>query len=338
MPQFSSIIIHGGYNEAESKTVYSLNLETLLWKLSTQNTESLIGHSAVEIDGRMFIFGGWNEKEYTNTSILYDPLDDTIKKSNFPANQNEWEYPNGRRDHTLTYANNHVYLLGGWDSWKWTNSTSSFGRLWKMNENWKWELCEVFGENPSMRRGHSTVYFEEYDELIVFGGIYGLSTLLDDIYALHLKDMQWNKLSIDQAPSKRAWHSAAGIGNCMYIFGGLIELKKTCNKLFKFDVLQRIWTEIYIESILSPRCGGLMLNAENFLVILGGRNQAGESLNDIYVIDINGKFQEYQEYAKLYGVKYQSISSNIPVPIIPKELSVSRKYVKRTRFNFNSFF
>ena len=58
LPQFNSVYIQGGYGDSENKNFYSLNLETLEFQPQTANSEILVGHSAVEIEGRMFIFGG----------------------------------------------------------------------------------------------------------------------------------------------------------------------------------------------------------------------------------------------------------------------------------------
>ena len=89
LPQFNSVYIQGGYGDTENKNIYCFNLETQDWRLKLTNTESLVGHAAVEIEGRMYMFGGWNEKEYTNSSMLYDPLDDSIRKSQILSNQSE---------------------------------------------------------------------------------------------------------------------------------------------------------------------------------------------------------------------------------------------------------
>ncbi|OMJ92139.1 hypothetical protein SteCoe_5127 [Stentor coeruleus] len=337
LPQFSSIFIHGGFGDNENNAIYCINLESLQSMVKASSTLSLIGHAAVEIEGRMFIFGGWNGTEYSNSSLIFDPLDESVKKTEAPSNAKEWEYPVGRRDHSLTLAGNNIYLLGGWDSWKWTNAPSTFSQLWKLTDSWKWELCEVFGENPSTCRGHSTIYFAELEELVVFGGIYGYTTLLNDLHVLNLKDMQWNKLVTNDGPSKRAWHCAANVDKYMYVFGGLIEIKKTSNELFRFDLLEKKWEEIFVENMPSPRCGALMINVEGFLVVLGGKNQQEETLKDAFVIDIDQKYENYRENADNYGVCFKEIGHGIEPPQIPKEHVYSKRYIPKTNFDVNKF-
>lgn len=74
-------------------------------------------------------------------------------------------------------------LFGGWDSTRWTNADVFFTQVWRLNQEWKWELVEVFGEPPCSRRGHSASLAED-GSIVVFGGIYGYSKLLDDVYRL----------------------------------------------------------------------------------------------------------------------------------------------------------
>lgn len=336
IPHNNSIYIQGGYGDSESKNIYCLNLDTQDWRLKASHTESLVGHSAIELEGRMLIFGGWNEKEYTENLLLFDPMDDSLTVSSNQVNLSDWEYPSGRRDHTLTLASNNIYLLGGWDSWNWNNSCQTFTKLWKLTEEFKWEICEVFGENPSTRRGHSTVYSQLNDELIVFGGIYGYTSLLGDMYILELKDMRWNKCGIPSGPSKRAWHSACCVGSSMYVFGGLVEMKKTSNELFRFDMITKTWQEILIPNSPCPRYGGLMLAVEDFLVILGGKNANDECLNDVHVLDIDNSYKNFKENGENFGLSVFS-GPEKPFPDLPIELQVSRRYQKKTNFNFAFF-
>lgn len=336
IPHNNSIYIHGGFGDSESKNIYCLNLDTLDWRLKSSHCESLVGHSAVELEGRIIFFGGWNEKEYTDSLLLFDPMDDTIKSSSSQSNSPDWEYPSGRRDHTLTLARNNIYLLGGWDSWNWNNSCQTYTKLWKLTEEFKWEICEVFGENPSTRRGHSTIYNPLNDELIVFGGIYGYTSLLDDLYIVQLKDMEWTKCLIGSGPSKRAWHSAACVNNFMYIFGGLIEIKKMANDVYKFDLVSKTWQEIFIQNSPSPRYGALMLSIEGFLIILGGKNSQDEALNDVHVLDIDKNFKVFRENAENFGVSVFA-GQDKQFPDLPVELQVSRKFQKKTNFNFTLF-
>lgn len=336
IPHNSTLLIHGGYGDSENRNIYSLNLESEDWRLFRTCDSSLVGHSAVEIEGRMLIFGGWNEKEYSDELILYDPQDDSIKSMTRTGSPSNWDYPAGRRDHSLTLAHNNVYLLGGWDSWAWDNSCDSFTKLWKLTQDFKWELCEVFGENPSTRRGHSTIFCKTTDELIVFGGIYGFTALLCDFYVLHLKDMQWNKLNVPGTPSKRAWHSAASVGDFMYLFGGLVEMKRTSSELFKFDMVNRVWNEVQVRNGIVGRFGGLMVEVEGFLIVLGGKTANEESLNDVHVLDIDSSYTKFRQNAEIFAIS-KSVSKEIVPPAVPSELVLSRKFEKKTLFDFLAF-
>jgi hypothetical protein len=334
IPHNSSVLIFGGFGDSESRNIYRLNLESLDWRLEKTCETSLVGHSSVEIEGRMVTIGGWSEKDYSDQVFVYDPLDQSSKALTRTSSSN-WDYPAGRRDHSLTLAENEIFLLGGWDSLAWNNSCDTFTKLWKLNSSFKWQICEVFGENPSTRRGHSTVYCSETKELVVFGGIYGYTALLSDLYVLHLKDMQWNKLNARDSPSKRAWHCAASVGQFMFVFGGLVEMKKTANDLFKFDMVGKTWHEILISCSPPGRFGGIMLQVEGFLIILGGRTSQDETLNDAHVLDIDSNYKNFRKNSELYGISHYNVE-DIKPPSIPKELTISSKFEKRTLFDFNA--
>lgn len=117
--EYNTVFIHGGTGaNADLKDFCSLDFETLKWEKRGATPDCLTGHAGVEIDSRILIFGGWNEQEYTNSCILYDPEDSSLRKGNDQSMTGEWSLPAQRRGHTFTKAKDCIYLLGGWDSMK----------------------------------------------------------------------------------------------------------------------------------------------------------------------------------------------------------------------------
>ena len=154
---------------------------------------------------------------------------------------------------------------------------------------------------------------------------------------LNLKDMLWNRIAAEGGPSKRAWHGAAAVGKFMYVFGGLTDIKKCCNQLFKFDLVEKVWEKIEVEGSPSPRCGAGVLALEGFIMILGGKTQNDESCSEVYILDIDANYQKFRDNAMNYGEVYSAQSPGLEPPPIPKELAVSRRYVRKSVFDPSTF-
>lgn len=76
--------------------------------------------------------------------------------------------------------------------------------------------------------------------LVVFGGIYGFSRLLDDLYIFNIPQLMWVKINAQNSPSKRAFHASACLDNKMYVFGGAIENDTLSDELFSYSILENI--------------------------------------------------------------------------------------------------
>mgnify|MGYP001079094400 CR=1 FL=1 len=328
IPDPHQILIHGGLSEAgELRSFAQLDLMTLVWKeLSIETADPISGHSGVQLEGNFVLFGGWRGSSYSDKLVVYH-RDGLIEERN--RTSGEWGLPSARNHHTLTLANNCLYLLGGWDSLKWNNSNTSFAQLWRLKSNWEWELCDVFGKQPISRRGHSTSYFPQSNCLVVYGGMYGYSRLLSSLYILDLNEMLWIKVGNF---TKRAWHSASCLDKFIYIFGGYTE-SGISNDLQRFNVEERTCDFIEVQSKPSPRCGHISLSVEGFILILGGKDE-DSIFNDVYVLDVQDKYQELrQKFETKEKVQKELDSLDIAPPPIPPNLLKSRFFTPSQKFN-----
>mmetsp|Transcript_17697 Transcript_17697/g.17670 ORF Transcript_17697/g.17670 Transcript_17697/m.17670 type:complete len:190 (-) Transcript_17697:42-611(-) len=187
------------------------------------------------------------------------------------------------------------------------------------------------------RRGHSMTYFEEQDYLAVFGGIYGFSRLLDDLYIFNIPQMMWVKINENNSPSKRAWHSAACLDNKMYIFGGVTENNGISNELFSYSILDNMWEKYEINSLPSPRCGHISLAIDGFIMIFGGKTTHDVPLNEVYVLNFNRNYEEYITRVSNAQIKQELHDLKIVPPPIPIGLTMSRYYKPKISFNPNNF-
>ena len=138
-------------------------------------------HTAVEIDGKMVVFGGWGAQDFCgDVSVL------SVAEGERPAWETlsiSGESPKARAAHTCTRIGDLLYVFGG---------ESSDGRLNDVavldmtTRQWTFPKCG--GTPPSARSGHSAAAVGRW--LVVYGGWDGDEHLVD----LHLLDtvgMRW---------------------------------------------------------------------------------------------------------------------------------------------------
>lgn len=284
------------------------------------------------------MFGGWTGSEYSNQALLISPSDNTATRGKEEMSRS-FGLPTGRSCHSLTFTGDNIYLLGGWNSVKWNNENTDYSQLWSLDSTWNWSLCEIFGHQPQARRGHSTNYFKGNNVLVVFGGMYGYSKLLNSLYFFYLNTMEWKKAERNEMwPKQRAWHTASTVGRALYVFGGLLEGRQVTSQLLKFELDTVIWTEITLENSPCPRYGHVAVLAEDFVFIFGGYSQNEIPLNDSYVLDTDQKYSEFTYAVETEAVINKELEKMwIRPPPIPKELERSRFYKPSPEFNPRHF-
>jgi hypothetical protein len=154
--------------------------------------------------------------------------------------QQATDIPQGRCSHTLTPIHDccAVLIAGGYCQGP--NEEFTFlDDVWILNAlNARWKQMHpkirppMRHESPTShwgmpfgppRRSHVTCYYPDKDYLIVFGGIADGDTRLNDVWVLHLAEMQWRKL--ESAPGPNApLPRRAGVAfidkDYFYVLGG----------------------------------------------------------------------------------------------------------------------
>jgi Galactose oxidase, central domain len=83
-----------------------------------------------------------------------------------------------------------------------------------------WYPPAATGDVPTGRSGHSSVFFPETNEMVLFGGVRG-SKWLNAVSILDISSWVWTTPKVEGMPPKpRSFHSATAVGNKMVIFGG----------------------------------------------------------------------------------------------------------------------
>ena len=312
----AQIVLVGGYGDSiEYDDYVSVDINSYTMSVFApidKNSESAsrVGHATVLIGNLVYSYGGWNGKRYINFGILYDPDNSTIlfeKSKGRPM-------PEGRRDHSMVYSNinKKVYLFGGW------NCSDQLNDLWCLDDGWDWSIVTVSGNIPSGRRGHTACIFQ--NNMIIFGGLYGLSKYLNELYLFDIVTSSWSlQTCLGDIPSPRAWHTSTIIGKFMVVFGGTAGRTSFYDDVYVLNLENFVWSKSVVSGVetLSSNTGvipsidknedeevGVIADSPSFrashsavavdskIYIFGGLSPIGKDYkitpqNDLWVLETN---------------------------------------------------
>jgi len=246
-----------------------------------------VGHQAVNVEGDMYVFGGWAGKtdKYLNFGFLFDMKSQQLMVEDTAGKK---EKPKGRRDHTLTLLNGKIYLFGGW------NCVESYNDLWTLDfkNKWRWSQVNMVGNIPGPRRGHSATAIGT--KLYIFGGIYGYTRFFNELYCLDTKTMEWQIPEVTgNPPSPRAWHSACALaGTPLIIFiGGSAGRENFYNDVYSFNTKTNHWRRMDISGAApTPRCSHTAVSRGSMIYVFGGLSWQSSQLrpsSEMYLLSIN---------------------------------------------------
>ena len=183
------------------------------------------GHAMDVFEDGFFVFGGTlgdgshsRELWFFNTTTLGWDLK---ARSSIVS-------PENVTDHTITLADDFLYLLGGKnDNRVFVDSVYRISA--RFPQEWEKVLIKGGVYPPKKLVGHTTVYHKPSRSLLVFGGYTQPTALFGDrtkdILMLNIENLYWSKLENDNwnrgsRPRDRAFHSAVQMGNYMVVYGG----------------------------------------------------------------------------------------------------------------------
>lgn len=157
--------------------------------------------------------------------------------------------PYGRRDHTFNIIPQWSIgmLIGGWNSLEWCPDHRLLN-VWSLTPEWHWDRIDVSDNDdfqPLQRRGHTAVFHEKTNQLIVFGGVFGYSRYLNEVLIFQFNAKLMKMVCFRQEfleeegaviPEPRAWHSASIINGIMYVYGGLKRHNIHTNELLSYEI------------------------------------------------------------------------------------------------------
>ena len=219
---------YGGYDLNEYLDKFAkFSFKANVWESLPTLGIPLMGHTInVLSDGNLVIYGGKTTNGTLSNTLWHYNV--TSEKWSAKATQSQ-VVPPKIYQHTLTLAGDYLYLFGG--TLPYGNFSHQMFRIHTRLE--QWESIEYPG-NPLFITGHSMVYYEEINVLMLFGGISRdvarFSRLSSLIYEFDLESQRWTQMKLPQRaknplansylPPERAFHSAHIMGNYMVVFGG----------------------------------------------------------------------------------------------------------------------
>ncbi|EFJ44314.1 kelch repeat protein [Volvox carteri f. nagariensis] len=153
----------------------------------------------------------------------------------------------------------------------------------------RWTRLPQAGTLPVERSSHSITVVG--DKIVLFGGEHDPRVpISSELYAYSFTDGTWRVLdAIGEPPSPRVAHSAAAIGNTLYIFGGRSGLdmgEGASNDLYAFDLETSTWSQLQPKGDLPPkRSYHTMTAVGTKLYVFGGCGEEGR-LNDLHEYDV----------------------------------------------------
>lgn len=243
----SSMLVFGGYT-GDIHSNSNLTNKNDLFEYKFQNGQWLewkfVGgpaptprsaHGAVVYDNKLWIYAGYDGNVRLNDMWTL-PLTGECR---------QWEEieQKGARPPTccnfpVAVARGCMYVFSGQSGLQITNTLFEFSfkeKTWRRISNE--HILRGAPTPPARRYGHTMVHHDRF--LNVFGGSAD-STLPNDLHCYDLDSQLWSIIvptnSDSQIPSGRVYHSAACIGDAMYIFGGTVDNNVRSGDMFRFQV------------------------------------------------------------------------------------------------------
>ncbi|PIC29033.1 hypothetical protein B9Z55_020754 [Caenorhabditis nigoni] len=210
------------------------------------------GHTAVEYDGKAYVWGGRND-DYGACNMLheYDPEKNLWRKLEIKG-----FIPPARDGHTACIWNHQMYVFGGFeeDTQRFSQETYAFDFATAT-----WRQIHTSGTAPLWRDFHTASVIDGV--MYIFGGrsdhngqvgdehlFHTTQDLYDDsLMALDLETQEWTKVEARSPcrPGGRRSHSTWVHGGKMYMFGGYLGTRnKHYNELYCFDPKEESWSVI----------------------------------------------------------------------------------------------
>ncbi|ROL54997.1 Rab9 effector protein with kelch motifs [Anabarilius grahami] len=148
-----------------------------------------------------------------------------------------------------------------------------------------WELMPQKGDVPTVREGHTLCVVK--GKLYLFGGSSNpdAKECLPGVYCFDIVTLTWEKLLSAGVSLRTLRHSAAALGENIYVYGGILDGVPT-DDLMMFNTVSLIWMPIKTTGALpSERYNHSFAVVGEQIFLFGGCSEDGSQLKDMYALN-----------------------------------------------------
>jgi N-acetylneuraminic acid mutarotase len=229
-------------------------------------------HSCNVVDGRLYIFGGWNGKKALND--LHVCVIDTMTWIPFAA---AGAAPTARNNHTSTKVGHKLFVHGGHGGASWLDDLHILDTKTK-----RWSKPDIPPIIPPARACHTLT--KVGTKLYMFGGYDG-AKCFNTLEVLDLDTLAWMRPRIAGVwPEARNAHTMTAVGRRLYLFGGHSG-NKHLRDMHVLDVERMTWTQPDVKGALPPGLRGHSANLVGKQIFVFGGYDGRLRSNEMYVLD-----------------------------------------------------
>jgi N-acetylneuraminic acid mutarotase len=203
-------------------------------------------HATIELDGKLYVFGGYGVNGSVNDLHVYDPATGEWNDLSRPTSGNP---PSVRSFHSAVEVGGKMYVFGGYGV-GYLNDLHVYDPA---TREWTDLSTPTSGTAPSARYAHSAV--ELGGKMYVLGGYAHGGSYLNDLHVYDPATGEWTDLSTPTSgspPSLLTYHSTVELGGKMYVFGGNNSSNTGHNDLHVYDPATGEWNDLSTPTSGSP--------------------------------------------------------------------------------------
>mmetsp|Transcript_74769 Transcript_74769/g.139590 ORF Transcript_74769/g.139590 Transcript_74769/m.139590 type:complete len:512 (+) Transcript_74769:72-1607(+) len=237
-------------------------------------------HSCDVVEGRLYIFGGWNGKRALNDLHVLD-VSTNVWTEVLPNSS----APSARNNHTTAVVDQRLFVHGGHDGNKWVADMHILDTTFVTSGSYEkaaWHKAQTSGTPPLARACHTLTRLAH--KLYMFGGYDG-AKCFNDMDIIDLETMTWMQPNLSGSlPQARNAHTVTVIGAKLYLFGGHSG-NRHLTDLHIFDTQKLQWVQPEILGMPPPGLRGHTANLIGHKVFLFGGYDGKGRTNELYILD-----------------------------------------------------
>ena len=250
------------------------------------------GHTATQIGHKVYVVGGYSDELGRDTLQPQYCVLDTQKlewELVHPEEEVKQVLPDGQGFqgegacyHTATLVDDRILLLGGYNEAEFVPFTEFRVRFFDPITNTVTrQHCN--GSLPSSRFRHVAGYFEQRDEVVIFGGTKGSLTKVNELFAFHVRKMECTAVIYrGNPPSPQSSHVACMQSNLMFIYCH----RELCLFTLKFFANRAYWSDVKRIGDIVPATYGGSLNVMHGKLVLFGGYVSEQVHRGLYLFDL----------------------------------------------------